>query len=595
MASNVEQIKARLSTVDVVSSYLKLLRAGANFKAVCPFHKEKSPSFFVSPARDSWHCFGCGKGGDQIKFVMEMEGIDFREALGILARRAGVELTHERAEVRDERSRLFAILEEAARWYESNFARTPEVRSYMKNRGVSAGSLKTFRLGYALSEQHGWRTLLEHLRAKGYKEAEMEKVGLILRKESTKSQLPINNYQVSPTSYYDRFRNRIMFPITDANGRVIGFGGRVFGEATETVAKYINTPQTILYDKSRVLYGFDKAKLELRRTNTVVLVEGYMDALMAHQAGTANTVAVSGTALTPPQLQMLRRLCDKLLMSFDSDEAGESATRRSIDLALEAGFEVQIIGLKAKDPADVVQDNPAVWKRAVEEAQEAIAFFLARALERFDARSVEGKRAISKAILPLVAKVSHEIEKSHWVSRVAGALGVKEEAVWEDLKKIRVLPIPNTQTGAARGDVSAPEPAAAKTRLEMLEGRLLGLHLLGPLPALASINEDVFSLPLHRSIFTSITGVMGGSKAMLAVLPEEAQTLANRLLFEAELTGMENYDAEAALCIAEIARERTKARLETLALEIRRTETAGDARATSALVSEFSELSRRLT
>ncbi len=583
MPSPVEQIKSRLSVADVVGSYIKLVRAGANFKAVCPFHNEKTPSFYVSPARDVWHCFGCGKGGDQFRFVMDIEGADFKEALDILAKRAGVELVYEDPRERDERLRLFAIMEEAAKFYELNLSRTVVVRDYLLKRGVSEESVKSFRLGFSLPEALGWRTLLEHLQKKGFTGPEIEKVGLLIQNPKAQS---------AAHRYYDRFRNRIIFPIADFNGRIIGFGGRILGSATDTVAKYINSPQTVLYDKSRVLYAFDKAKLEIRKSNTAVLVEGYMDALMAHQAGTTHAVAVSGTALTPYQLQGLKRLCDKLLMSFDMDEAGESATRRSIDMALEAGFDVKVIAVKEKDPADVIKENPAIWLEAVEQSKDVISFFLERSLEKFDTRTIEGKRNIARSVLPLVAKIPQEIDKAHWVAKVAQALGVKDDAVWQDLKKIK-SPQAFTATRQAPGVSAQPQ----KNRLQILEERLLGLLFARPLEVAQKLKADMFSLPAHKKLYTDLTTSERseeGYRTAFANMPPEYQTLANRFIFEVEVTGLLGIEEEVGACIQEIEREGLKSRLEGLSDRIRKAELSGDVAELGALVAEFSDASRRL-
>lgn len=581
MATPIEEIKARLSVVDVVSSYVKLQRAGANFKAPCPFHSERTPSFFVSPARDTWHCFGCSRGGDQFSFVMEMEGVEFREALDILASRAGVEVRDTAPEERSERSHLLSLMEEATRFYQLQLSKTPAVLSYLRGRGVVTESLKAFRVGYAPDQ---WRNVSDFLRGRGYSDAELEKAGLTIRKQDT--------------SFYDRFRNRIIFPVTDSNSRVIGFGGRIFEKAQMSniklqndeqsiPAKYINSPQTVLYDKSKVLYGFDKAKITIRKENTGILVEGYMDALMAHQAGVANTVAVSGTALTYPQLQALRRLCDRLLTAFDMDEAGESATRRSVESALAFGFDVRAVFLPgAKDPADIVRENPALWKEQIEKAEHVVTFFLMRALEKWDAHTVEGKRMISRLVLPLVARVSHEIERAHWVTKVAAALGVREEAVEGDLRRISVADNDErSQTGENTRRGPALDGAGRKTRLQLLEERLLGLLLLSskPLPLPLS-----FVYPAHQEVASSLSAGVP--------FPERLHALTNRLIFEAEVAVEEKErENEVRACMREIERETLREKLEELSLSIRKMEEEGKAEAVETLALEFSSVSKRLS
>ncbi|MEK9166229.1 MAG: DNA primase, partial [Patescibacteria group bacterium] len=281
MPSPIEDIKSRLSVVDVVGSYIRLQKAGANYKAPCPFHREKTPSFYVSPGREIWHCFGCGNGGDIFRFVMQIEGVEFPEALEILAGKAGVTLKKEDPHMVSERKRLISLLEDAAKFFTAELKKRDDALLYLKGRGLKAESVGSFRLGYAPAE---WRALTNFLAVHGYRKEEMERSGLAIRKENG--------------DMYDRFRGRVMFPVWDGAGRIIGFSGRIFEtSADENGGKYINTPQTSLYDKSRTLYLWDRAKNAIRKFDSCILVEGQMDAVMSHQAGQDNAVAVSGTAL----------------------------------------------------------------------------------------------------------------------------------------------------------------------------------------------------------------------------------------------------------------------------------------------------------
>lgn len=601
----VEQIKSRLSVVDVVSSYLKLVRAGTNFKAVCPFHSEKSPSFFVSPARDVWHCFGCGVGGDQFRFVMQIEGVEFPEALRILAERAGVELRHENPKERDERSRLFGLMEFAAQFYRAGLTRFPAVSAYLTGRGITPESMEKFRIGYAPPEISGWRVFTEYATKKGYTLQELEKTGLTIRKQQTSS---TSNSSAQTAHYYDRFRNRIMFPVTDANARVIGFGGRIFsaeggpasgGEVpAEAPAKYINSPQTVLYDKSRILYGFDKAKMSIRKENRCIVVEGYMDAVMAHQAGTEHVVAVSGTALTRDQLVLLRRLCDGIAFSFDMDEAGELATRRSIDLALEIGFDVKAISLPSgKDPADLVALDPALWREAAGGAVDVISYFLEKAAGRHDGRTLDGKRGIAKSVLPLIARLPREVDKAHWVRQVASRIGVREESVWADMGQETAQQRSNTSTPR----FSKPEQRSApenkeRTRTQVLEERMLGLlftyrHLISQ-----QLSEELFSSDDRRALYRHIPIPTASASSLVPIADERLRTLANRLVFETEvLVAEENALAECESCVAELRKERIKEKLEQLTSDIRKAEETGNIQQVSVLADEFSMLSRELT
>ena len=307
MDNNIEKIKERVDIVDLISSYLKLQKAGVNYKAKCPFHNEKTPSFSVSPERQVWHCFGCGKGGDQFTFVQEIEGADFPEALRILARRAGVELEHFDRSLQNEKTRLLEICELASTFFEKQLWHSnagAKVLAYLKDRGVEESSVREFQLGYA---PDSWDSLSAFLKSRGYGEQEIFNAGLSVKKETG--------------GYYDRFRSRITFPVLDINGQTVGFTGRDFDSGKKEdreikLAKYVNTPQTLIYDKSRVIYGLDKAKTEIRKKDKCVVVEGNMDVILSRQAGAENVVASSGTALTEQHLKTIKRYTNNLALCF---------------------------------------------------------------------------------------------------------------------------------------------------------------------------------------------------------------------------------------------------------------------------------------
>src|SRR5581483_2261534 len=302
MSSSVEQIKAKIDIVSLVSAYMKLDKAGMNWKGKCPFHNEKTASFFVSPDRGSFYCFGCHKKGDIFTFVEEFEGVDFVGALKILAEKAGVTLDKfSGTKEQGEKNKLHNILEQATIFYQRKLS--GEALDYLKNRGVSDETISSFRLGFAPEE---WRSLYGHLKEKNVSEADMMAVGLLKQKDS---------------SYYDTFRGRIMFPISDPSGRVVGFSGRIL-KVKEEAPKYVNSPETSLFNKSQILFGLDKAKISIRTKDYSILVEGQMDLVMMHQVGINNTVASSGTALTAEHLTRLRRLSNRLIMAYDADNAG---------------------------------------------------------------------------------------------------------------------------------------------------------------------------------------------------------------------------------------------------------------------------------
>lgn len=419
MSSTVQKIKERLSIADVVSSYVDLEKSGASLKARCPFHNEKSPSFFVSPDRGSFYCFGCGAKGDIFEFVQAFENVDFLTALKMLADKAGVPIEERRVEEKDETGRIYLALEGATEFFKENLKNNKEALLYLKNRGLSIDMLRLWRLGFASLE---WRDLRTHLKGKGFSDKEMMLAGLI--KENEKG-----------GEAYDRFRGRVMFPIFDTSGRVIGFSGRIL-DSKDSEAKYLNSPDTLLFDKSKTLYGYDRAKLKIRETNSVILVEGQMDLLLSHQAEFQNTVASSGTALTLDHLKILRRLTSNLLIAYDADSAGRNATFRAWQMALSLGFVVKIIPLKdGIDPADAIKENIDTWRELVKGAIDILDYFGNIMMEESD---VEQKDKILKEkILPLLASIESAIDKSRYIQAISYKSGVSENALWEELSKIK--------------------------------------------------------------------------------------------------------------------------------------------------------------
>ncbi|MCX6763009.1 MAG: DNA primase [Candidatus Moranbacteria bacterium] len=426
----IEEIKNRLNIAEVVGEYIRLTKAGSNWKALCPFHNEKSPSFMVSEERGSWHCFGCGKGGDVFSFIMELEGIGFREALEQLAGKAGVELKKNEnwkvtGEDRDDKKELFKILELATKWYEKNLWEgkgKEKILGYLRERGLTDGSIKKFRLGYA---PDGWRNILEFLSKKNYKIDEIAKTGLLVEKEAGRE-------------YYDRFRDRIMFPIQDILGRVVGFSARVAPGGDEKSAKYVNTPHTVLYDKGKILYGLNSAKVEIKKRNEAVLVEGNTDVIASHQAGFIQKIAVSGTALTEEQVKILKRYAENLKMGFDMDTAGQTAARRSIKICLENDLNVKIISLSSgKDAAECLKKNPEVWKKAVENAEGVMEYYFKEAFSRHDPKKPTDKKKIAQELLNVIKDISSPIEQAHWIKVLADKIETEEKVLLGVLEKAK--------------------------------------------------------------------------------------------------------------------------------------------------------------
>jgi DNA primase len=423
-----EIIKSRLNIVDVVGSYIKLDKAGAHYKANCPFHQERSPSFMVNDERNMWHCFGCGKGGDIFAFVMEIEGLQFREALVLLAEKAGVELPQYRQESqgsKDTKERLVQILELAVRFYEHQLwegAGKVKALPYLRQRGLTDETIRKFRLGYA---PDGWRHFRDFAESKGYTASELETVGMIIAKAETADGVP-----ASLGKAYDRFRDRIMFPITDILGRPIGFSARVAPGGDESQAKYINTPESPLYHKSRALYGLSWAKQVMKQAGYTVVVEGNVDVIALSQAGVENVVAVSGTALTSEQLDIMKRYGKEVHLFFDMDGAGQKAARKSTELALEKELNVKLIALThGKDAADMGAEDPEELRRVVMAPVAAPKYFLDGIVALHSRETGEGKRAIVDDFTQILITIKNPLERSFWIKELAREADLEERLV----------------------------------------------------------------------------------------------------------------------------------------------------------------------
>ena len=439
MDSQVQEIKDKLNITEVLGQYVQLHKAGRTFTARCPFHKEKTPSFHVSPERGTYICFGCGERGDVFSFVQKMESIDFPTALKQLAERAGVVLKQYKGPVesvdKDKEERLREACEAATAFFESTLAARPDVQEYLTKRGVHEESKKIWRLGYAPAT---WHAVSEYLATLGFSKDEIVEAGLAARSEK------------KPGDIYDRFRGRIMFPICDPLGRVIAFSGRYFEKVEGSreegePAKYVNSPETELFKKSKILYGFDKAKNAIRKADCMLLVEGQFDLVLAHQSGLPFTVALSGTALTQDHIALLGRLSKRLVLALDADQAGLRSGLKSTAMAFAAGFDVKIPTFpEGKDPADIAKEDPEALRVAVRQSKTAIEFFL-DVLRATLPQGRQGdervyKKVIEVQVLPLIAALQSRIDQAHFIRIVAERLRVPEEAVRAEVAKRHVLP-----------------------------------------------------------------------------------------------------------------------------------------------------------
>ncbi len=572
MDSPVNEIKNRLDIVEVISGYIKLKKAGKDHKALCPFHSEKNPSFFVSPSKQIWHCFSCGAGGDMFSFIMQVEGLEFADALRTLAKKAGVTLKKQDPQLRSQRSKHYEICQEAAEFFEGNLKKIKGVQDYLKKRGISSKSIKEFRVGYALDS---WDALYKHLTELGYIAEDIEKAGLITKKQK----------------YYNRFRKRIMFPICDISGQVIGFTGRIF-EGDESTAKYINSPETMIFNKSQILYGLDKAKIEIRKKEKCILVEGQFDVIMSYQAGAKNTVATSGTALTPDHLRIIKRYTNNLLLAFDTDTAGEAATKKSIGLAQGVEFNIRIIVLsKDKDPADIVKESPKIWKKAIEDAKPIMEFYFENAFSKYDLEKVEDKRKIAQELLPPIKRIANEIERAHWLQVLASKLNVQEKLLNEALNKVK---IPGESSYQPAADSASRSPKL-QTRLQNLEENLLGFVLkypehLGLLKK--NLKSEYFTNPLTQKVFQKLKKQKKNEKIDLPDQPYYIE----HIVFQIEHYDLEDKDIlkEINFGIKEIKLNYFKKKLSELSLAIKRAEREGDKKDAKKLSEEFNKLSKEL-
>lgn len=421
----VEDIKTRLDVVDLISEYLPLKPAGTNaWKANCPFHQERTPSFYVSRTRQSWHCFGCDQGGDLISFVEKIEGMEFREALELLAQKCGVELPSYSPEKASQKKRLHEINDMAMRFFCSvlnTFPQAEIARQYLAKRGVDDLTADLFKLGYA---PDSWSALSDALQKKGVTASELVLAGLCAKREKGEG-------------VYDRFRHRVMFPIADVHGNIVGFTGRILSDDKKE-AKYVNTPETQIYKKSAVLYGLDKAKGPIRQENLAVIVEGNMDVVGSHQFNVENVVASSGTALTSDQLSLLKRFTTNLAIAFDQDAAGNAATIRGLDLARQQDFSIKIITLPpdaGKDPDEAVRKDPQIWRDAIKQAVSIMEWVYRHAFKNRHAEQPEDKKLIARDVLTEIKRIANPVERDHWVKRLAKDLAVSEEALKEAMGK----------------------------------------------------------------------------------------------------------------------------------------------------------------
>ncbi len=602
MSSSVEiqTIKERLDVVTVIGQYVQLKPSGINHKGLCPFHSEKSPSFMVNRDRQSWHCFGCAKGGDIFTFIQEIEGMEFVDALKYLADQAGVTLTNTAMskEHANEKTRLKEITHEAQKFFHGFLTKMPQAadaRAYLAQRGLTEETIAQWNIGFA-SEQ--WDLLTQYLLKKGYGIDELVKAGVTVQKEGADAR--------SLRGFYDRFRGRIMFPISDHHGTPVGFTGRVLVETEHSGGKYVNTPQTALFDKSRLVFGLDRAKKTIRSTGKIVLVEGQMDVIACHQAGMTNVVASSGTALTEEHVKLLARYANTVAMAFDQDSAGIAAAKRGIEVALSQGLQVKAITIPdgyGKDPDECVKKHRDVWFQSVEQAQDVIPWYFDRVFAQKDVHIPRVKQQLADELLPLLLRIPHVIERDHWIRELASRLQTDPSVLIEQGKQMqKTIKITKPATSPSQQPSekpTAPTPKVVEDRLSLLVERLLMLVSLRPeslliygpqFPDVSSMLSTASLGALYETIKNSYTEA--NIEALRAKISEkEVKELFDVLSMKAELEFSQlqtsDIDKEVSLILKEVVLDYKRQKRAQLLRDIEVAERSGDSNRVTELLTQF--------
>lgn len=577
----IDQIQSRCDIVDVISGYIPLKRAGRSFRALCPFHHEKTPSFMVSPKKQIFHCFGCGAGGNAFNFLMKYEKIEFPEAVKILAGKAGVQLPQmeEQYKSSPQSKDILKINELAAFFYQQtlvNFEPAKTARQYLKSRDIKDDIISLFKLGYAPDAEDRF---IKYAKKFGISESSLSRAGLIL--ESDKR-----------AGFYDRFRNRIIFPIFNNRGKVVGFGGRTLDESR---TKYINSPETELFNKGSNLYGFNFAEPYIRQDRSSIIVEGYIDLLMPFQFGIRNIVASLGTALTRDQIRLLKRFAQKAILIYDSDMAGEIATLRSLDLLIEEGLDVRIVDLPSGfDPDSFIRKEGAEkFKDRIKNAKSLFDYKLKVLSSKFNKEDIEGKARIAAEMLPSIKRIKNAILKSEYVKRLAEELHTSEESIIIELKKIKRE---KSETDFS-SKYDTDSPMAFRPVLRPAEKILVGLMLEDAQMA-NSIKEKLsvedFSNPNTKKIVTAVFELIKNNEAispnrLLGYLSDE---VVSQIVSEACAICEDLTDKDKCLtdCINRIAEDNFKSRLNQLQKDIRLAQVSKDDERLMELVSEYNKL-----
>ena len=581
MNDEIEDIKARLDIVDIIGSYLTLKRAGANMKANCPFHNEKTPSMMISSERQTFKCFGCGEGGDIFTFIEKMEGVDFYNALKILADKAGVQLKTksvrygEREYKADKKTRILEINEWAKKLYHKLLVDHPKAskaREYLKTRKMEDKTIEEFEIGYA---PDSWELLVKFLKQKGYTEEEMAVSGVVIKSEKGK--------------YYDRFRGRIMFPINNIMGNTVAFTSRIL-KTDPDQAKYINSSESPIYIKGKTIYGLDKAKLAIKEADMAIFVEGNMDVIACHQAGFRNVVATSGTAITEEQLKILNRYGGEIAFSFDSDTAGVAAMKKAIILALKNDINAKIISLTGpyKDADEAIGVDPKNWERAVKNAKSGLARWIDLLILDHPDLDVSTKKNIAREILPVIKIIFSPIEKEYYIKYLATKLAISEQALVSALSKTKDM------TGESRSfaGVQDDKKEIGEVKLSVSE-KIAGLLWLFP-EMVADFKGDLETRQLNIEKWASYINMLKLGLIEKNKLPkdlvseiDQVALLASR---EMDLADKDSIRLELKYLFARVKSDEKEQIKASFAQKIQAAEGEGDKEKVKKLLAEFSSL-----
>jgi DNA primase len=581
MGDQIEEIKRKVNIAEIVGGYVSLKRAGRNLKGLCPFHQEKTPSFMVNEELSIYKCFGCGESGDVFSFLMKIEGLEFGEALERLAEKAGVRLVENyKGGEKSERVKLFEVNNLAAEYY--HYLLTEHIagevaREYLLGRGVSLKLIKTFRLGFALDEWDGLITYLT--KKKGYEKWLLVKAGLVIE---------------SKQGGYDRLRGRIVFPFTDAAGRVVGFSGRIvpaLSKGEESGGKYINSPETPVYHKSEVFFGLAQARQAIRKKGRAVVVEGPMDMISSFAAGVTETVAINGTAMTEEMVGIISRICDRAILALDADSAGEMAIKRSAEAAEKGGLGIKVVNISGgKDPDEVARKDPEGWKKQVEKAVEIYQFVMDRVVAKWGSQGVEAVRRVSEVVLPYLSKISNSVVQAYYVKKLAELLSVSEEKVWEELGKL--------SKREEIGEVKKIEVelGVKRSRKEILGRQLLAMLLFAREKEIIEVKQILLGLELSDSWGKLVVMILNRGKTgkvteFVKRLPAEFSEVAK----EAYLSDIDekSIEREVVKVSKELANEVVREERARLVEEIKNKEKDGDKEAVLELSKRFTSLSYR--